>query len=108
MYNSSRASKLIGAFPVGMVVTIGEAHMDVEPYSIGVVVEHIETKGGLPEGVSILFENGTFDGFSDIDIDKLDVVPQRLEISVAHYLFKDPLSLTFDFVQGAFDPAFLR
>jgi hypothetical protein len=91
-----------------MVVTIGERHLDIEPGSIGVIVEHIEESNGCAGGITALFENGTFDDFSEVDTELYDLVPHHVEVSLAHYLFKDPLSLTFDFVQGAFDSAFKR
>lgn len=99
----SKDISLHDTYPVGMVVTTARGFLSVEHGSLGVVYEHYTI--GKDEGVSIIFSNGTYDGFSERCTEMLDVMPQRIESSVCDYQFKDVMKLSQDFDRGLFKAA---
>lgn len=92
------------AFPLGMVCTIGVPCLGNPAGSLGVVYEHY-TLGGH-HGVSIIFQNGNYDGFSERCLEMLDVVPARLSRSLCNYEFESVGKLSSDFQRGLFNHAF--
>ncbi|WP_394222543.1 hypothetical protein [Alteromonas gracilis] len=92
------------AFPVGMVCTIGRGCLGNPAGTLGVVYENY-TIGGH-HGVSILFPNGRYDGFSERCIEIMDVVPARLSRALCNYEFIHIGKLSSDFERGIFNHAF--
>lgn len=101
MYKSSK--KMHTAFPVGMVVTFGKQCMGNPAGAKGVVYE-VYTFGSH-HGVSIVFENGLHDGFSEACIEMLDVVPSKFARHLQNYEFTSIEKLHRDFNNGLFKAA---
>lgn len=96
-------NKMHSAFPVGMVVTFGKPCMGNPKGAKGVVYE-VYTLGSH-HGVSIVFENGLHDGFSEACIEMLDVVPCHIARHLQNYQFRSVEKLHYDFNNGLFNAA---
>ena len=53
----------------------------------------------------IIFENGNYDGFSDLEIERFLTVTE--EVMDLHYTFKNVIELDQDFKKGVFNKAFI-
>lgn len=100
------SAKVQEAFPVGMVVTNGRPVLGARAGSLGVVYEHYAI-GAKHFGVSILFVNGAYDGFSEQCLEMTEINPVRFEESVANYEFTGVDDLMDNFRRGYFSRAFL-
>jgi len=90
---------------VGDVVTVGRAVLDNAPHAIAVVVEvydrrGFDARGG--QGVTLLFESGSFDGFSPDDLDLWHVVRTGHNPDVARYVWTSASRLSADWAAGRF------
>lgn len=95
---------LHSAYPIGMVVTTAKKVLDAPEGSIGVIYEHYEF--GNHYGISVIFSNGNYDGFSREDADNFDLFPVRMESPLQQYQFKDVGTLVNDFRKGFFASGF--
>lgn len=101
MRNSSKT--MHSAFPIGMVVTLGQSCLGNPAGSRGVVYEHYTF--GAHHGVSIIFENASYDGFSERCIEVLDVTSAHLVRQLQNYAFNTVSQLQHDYERGLFDVA---
>jgi hypothetical protein len=93
-------------FPVGMICSIGQICLGNPEGSLAVVYEQYSV--GHQNGVSIMFPNGKFDGFSVQCMEIFGVCPVRLSSSVTSYQFQDVIQLSADFKRGIFDKGFIK
>jgi hypothetical protein len=89
---------------VGDVVRVGAACLANPPKSLAVIVEIYDrdARRGDRSGATLLFANGSFDGFSPIDLDVFRVVRVRHEPALADYQFQSALALHADVARGRF------
>jgi len=92
---------------VGDIVKSTREILGNEPGALGFVYEMYDI--GTPEdpspGVSIIFENGEYDGFSHQEQDLYVTRVGRCD-ELAGYKFKNVMKVSQDFRDGVFDPAF--
>lgn len=101
------SSKVHDAFPVGMVVSNGVAVLGAQAGSLGVVYEHYEI-GDQHYGASIIFENGSYDGFSEACLEMCEINPVRFDTALSNYEFRNVGELQHDFQRGVFKSALTR
>lgn len=94
---------LFEAFPIGMRCTVGSECLGNSQNCSAVVYEHYFFAGH--RGISLLFPNGAFDGFSANEIDAWGVVPKSRCPNVSHYKFESVVKLRQDFKAGRFNLA---
>ncbi|WP_263082166.1 hypothetical protein [Endozoicomonas sp. Mp262] len=96
--------------PVGTIVMAARPFSNVKRGELGVVYENYNRNGFDREGgqgVSILFSNGFYDGFSASDLERFNIqMTGVVEESLASYQFKDVMSLMDDYRKGVFDQQF--
>ena len=102
----SASANMHKAYPIGMVVTAARSVITAPAGMLGVVYEHY--RFGSHYGVSILFANGDYDGFSEACANTFDLVPVRQEIELANYRFKHLGALISDYKRGYFKKAFVK
>lgn len=93
---------------VGDVVVVERACMRNHPRARALVVEEYDrgdTEGGR-YGVTLLFENGEFDGFSPTDVEIFGVVYVAHNPKLAAYKFVNVTRLESDYHRGVFAAAF--
>lgn len=88
------------AYPVGMMCTVGKPCLGNPAGCVAVVYESY--KLGDHHGVSLLFPNGNYDGFSERCLEALDVTPFRFNRSLCNYEFVSVGKLADDFQRGLF------
>lgn len=101
----STCSSIHHAYPVGMVCIIERKCMGAPQNSIAVVYEHYSL-GDSHDGVSLILQNGSYDGFSEECLESLSVTPIRYEKTCGDYKFQNVVKLALDFENGMFDAAF--
>jgi hypothetical protein len=92
------------SYPIGLVVTTAKTVISAKAGSLGVVYEHYSF--GEHEGISVIFANGDYDGFSCQDTAVFDLTPVRIEKHLADYKFKTVGSLMKDYREGYFKRGF--
>jgi hypothetical protein len=91
---------------VGDVVRVGRECMHLPPQALALVVEvydRAELHIGEGHGVTLLFENGSFDGFSDGDLVLFGVERIGHAPRFAGYQWTTAIRLLHDWTQGTFD-----
>lgn len=95
---------------VGDVVTVARPCMGNPPGARAVIVEIYDRGENLNEtdrrGVTLLFPDGNFDGFSPGDLTLWGVVKVGSVPALASYRFASAGRLAYDFTQGVFANAF--
>lgn len=93
------------AFPVGMVVATSKRVLGNLPGARAVVYEQYRISA-QHYGVSLLFQNGAYDGFCEWSVDACEINPVRLDPVCAAYRFDNVSKLVEDFHRGVFSSAF--
>lgn len=88
---------------VGTIVKLKRECLDNPPNTRGVCYE-VYDRGKGEEGVSIIFENGKYDGFSP-DEQREILIPIGISEDLMNYGFKNVGKLTEDFRKGLFNVA---
>lgn len=91
------------AYPVGMQCTVGKSCLNNPPGTIAVVYEHYTL--GEHHGISLIFPNGNYDGFSEECASLFEVTPERFIAGLSDYNFENVMKLALDFDRGIFDSA---
>lgn len=93
--------KIRQVYPVGMIVVVGAPCLRNPAQSRAVVYEHYRL--GDHVGISLIFPNGEYDGFSERDLELADVYPTGIvDPQVSRYQFSNVLQLQRDFQAGVF------
>lgn len=100
----SGASAPDGAYRVGDVVTVGKPCMGNAPGTRAVCYEVYPRADGEP-GVSLIFPNGNYDGFSRRDLTLFAVTPVGHCLALASYKFVNVSRLWLDWQRGTFKQA---
>ena len=98
--------KLHQTYPVGMVCSVGRRCMNNREGALAVVYENYDFEGRM-FGVSMIFQNGNYDGFSEEDMQIFEVNPVRLNPHLAKYKFQNVGQLSDHFRIGVFDKALM-
>ena len=93
-------------YPIGTVITIGAECVGNPVGAKGVVFEHY-TIGDTP-GLSVLFENGRYDGFGEFCVEAFGLHKVATTRYLQNYEFISVLQLQEDFERGFFDAALQR
>lgn len=93
-------------YPIGTVITIGTECVGNPVGAKGVVFEHY-TIGGTP-GLSVIFENGRYDGFGEFCVEAFGLRKVTTTRYLQNYEFISVLQLQDDFERGFFDAALQR
>jgi len=93
-------------YPIGTVITIGAECVGNPVGAKGVVFEHY-TIGGTP-GLSVIFENGRYDGFGEFCVEAFGLRKVTTTRYLQNYEFISVLQLQDDFERGFFDAALQR
>lgn len=88
---------------VGTIVKLKKDCLDNPPNTKGVCYERYD-RGKGEEGVSIIFENGKYDGFSP-DEQREILVPIGISEDLMNYKFQNVGKVIEDFKKGIFNPA---
>lgn len=88
---------------VGDLVKLEKPCLGNNKETIGVIYETYDI--GFGSGVSIIFENGNYDGFSEED-GEIFLRYYGHEPSIADYKFTNVMKLSQDFNKGRFNLAF--
>lgn len=97
---------LHSTYPVGTVIQTPIrifGNDDSASGCIGVVYEHYQL-GNVP-GISIIFPNGYYDGFSEEEVKVFKISPKGFCKSCADYQFSNVMQLATDFKAGYFAAA---
>jgi hypothetical protein len=97
---------IFNEFPIGMRCSVGVPVLGNPAGSPAVIYEHYRI--GERRGVSLLFPNGNYDGFSSESLQIFDVQPKGLIRSCADYQFTNVIRLRDDFNRGLFEQAFTQ
>ncbi|KIF53044.1 MULTISPECIES: hypothetical protein [Vibrio harveyi group] len=92
-------------YPVGMLCVVERPCVGNEANSFALVYENY-LLGGQHHGVSLIFPNGNYDGFSEECCESLSVTPVKMLANYSQYDFKNAGQLNHDFNRGLFDNAF--
>lgn len=92
-------------YPVGMLCVVERPCVGNEANSFALVYENY-LLGGQHHGVSLIFPNGNYDGFSEECCESLSVTPVKMLANYSHYDFKNAGQLNHDFNRGLFNSAF--
>ncbi|OUX84031.1 MAG: hypothetical protein CBB95_17760 [Alteromonas sp. TMED35] len=93
-------------YQIGTVITVDTECVGNPVGAKGVVFEHY-TIGDRP-GLSVLFENGRYDGFSEFCLEVIGVNTITTTRYLQNYEFVSVLQLQEDFERGFFDAALQR
>jgi len=93
-------------YPIGTVITVDTECVGNPVGAKGVVFEHY-TIGDTP-GLSVLFENGRYDGFGEFCVEAFGVHKVATTRYLQNYEFSSVLQLQDDFERGFFDAALQR
>jgi len=92
---------------VGNVYRLKTPMLGESKNAVGVAYEEYPDFSGVGTGVSVIFEGGNYDGFSEEDqenfLEKVDHDPKI----AAYYRFKNVMQLSRDFDNGVFAEALL-
>jgi len=91
-------------YPIGMRCRVNIPVLGNPAGTIAVVYEHY--KIGHHPGVSLLFPNGNYDGFSQESLLIFGVQPEKIIAPCVDYKFTDVMRLRDDFNRGLFQRAF--
>lgn len=91
-------------FDIGDLARVGRECMGNEPGSLAVCYETYARSDGT-EGVSLLFPNGCYDGFSSRDLSLFRVERVGHVAALSGYVFRNVQQLDADFRAGRFDLA---
>ncbi|MDN2483897.1 hypothetical protein [Vibrio agarivorans] len=92
-------------FPVGTLVTVGKPCLGNDEGNVAVVYENY-TISEQYRGISLLFANGSYDGFSSTCMQIFNVERVGFCEQVSDYLFLNVGKLSEDFRLGRFKSAF--
>jgi hypothetical protein len=95
---------LFGVYPIGMQCTVNKPCMNNAPGSLAVVYEQYQI--GKHQGVSLIFPNGEYCGFSIEDLTIWEVNPVMVIPGLSNYQFEYVGNLQKDYLKGAFANAF--
>ena len=104
MENSPK--KMHSAYPVGMLCVVEKPCLHNRPNALALIVEHY--KLGEHHGVTALFENGNYDGFSHECAEIFSLTPVKFLKKYANYEFTTAVRLSNEYQSGLFKNAFTR
>jgi hypothetical protein len=94
-----------GAYPVGMLCCVGRAVLGNNAGSLAIVYENYSINHEH-HGISAIFENGLYCGFSEEDAEHCQLNPLRPLGYLEGYRFTNVGRLVQDFNQGLFSVGF--
>lgn len=93
------------AYPIGMLCVVERPCLSNDANTLALVYENYKL-GSEHQGVSLIFPNGNYDGFSEECCEIFSVTPVKRLTHYSQYEFKDVGQLSHDFNIGLFDKAF--